>query len=120
MQSGSRAHGAALIVAQYLVPGCPHVGSVEGLKLVGLHWRLILMEVREGVLCPVVVRIVVSVDRLCLKARDRVELLDSRRTKTRERTEHRALDFRHLGVLYGINQRVLRLGSVVLELLRSV
>merc|ERR1719399_1362807 len=109
MQSGSRAHGAALIVAQYLVPGCPHVGSVEGLKLVGLHRRLILVEVREGVLCPVVVRIVVRVDGLSLKARDRVELLDSRRAEARQRTEHRTLNLCLLSVRLGMNQRVLRL-----------
>merc|ERR1719313_1929849 len=78
------------------------------------------MEVREWILCPVVVYIIVRVDRLCLEARDRVELLDSRRAKARQRTEHCTLNLRHLGVLHGINQRVLRLRSVVLELLRSV
>merc|ERR1719235_2673976 len=97
-----------------------HIGLVEGLELVGLHWRLILVEVRQWVLCAVVMRIIVRVDRLCLEARDRVELLDSRRAKARQGAENRTLDLRHLSVLHSINQRVLRLCSVVLQLLRSV
>merc|ERR1719171_1221262 len=99
---------------------CRYLGSVEGLELVGLHRRLILVEVREGVFCPVVMRIVVRINGLSLKARNRVEFFDSRCAKARKRAEHCTLDLRHLGVLHGINQRVLRLCSVVLELLRSV
>ena len=94
--------------------------SVEGLQLVRLDGRLVLVQVRQGVLRAVVVRVVVRVDGLRLEARDGVELLDGGRTQTRQRAEDRALDLSDLSVLHRVHERVLRLGRVVLELLRRV
>ena len=59
----------------------PILQEVEGLQLVRLHRGLVLVQVRERVLRPVVVRIVVGVDRLGLQTRDGVELLDRRSTE---------------------------------------
>jgi len=98
----------------------PILQEVEGLQLVRLHRGLVLVQVRERVLRPVVVRIVVGVDRLGLQTRDGVELLDRRSTEPGQRPEHRPLDLRHLGVLHCVHQGVLGLRRVVLELLRSV
>ena len=46
---------------------------MEGLELVRLHRRLVLVQVAERVLGAVVVGVVVRVDGLRLQARDRVE-----------------------------------------------
>merc|ERR1719213_1605899 len=63
-------------------PGTHTVGgsarSVEGLELVRLHRRLVLVQVAERVLGAVVVGVVVRVDGLRLEAGNRVELLDRR------------------------------------------
>jgi len=90
------------------------IGERKNMNLPGVHVDL------PGVLRAVVVSIVVRVDGLRLQASDRVELLDRRRAEARQRTEHGTLDLCHLRVLHRINERVLRLGGVVLELLRRV
>jgi len=102
------------------LPGLAVLEEVEGLQLVRLHRGLVLVQVRERVLRPVVVRIVVGVDRLGLQTRDGVELLDRRGAEPGQGPEHRPLDLRHLRVLHGVHQGVLGLRRVVLELLRSV
>merc|ERR1719171_1418897 len=93
---------------------------VEGLELVRLHRRLVLVQVAERVLRAVVVRVVVGVDRLRLEAGDGIELLDRRGTEPSERTEDCTLDLRNLGVLDGVDEGVLRVRRVVLQLLRRV
>ena len=93
---------------------------MEGLQLVRLHRGFVLVQVRERILRPVVVRIVVGVDRLGLQTRDGVELLDRRGAEPGQGPEHRPLDLRHLRVLHGVHKRVLRLRRVVLQLLGGV
>ena len=93
-----------------------HTGSVEGLQLVGLHRGLVLVQVGERVLGPVVVGIIVGVDGLGLQAGDGVELLDRRGAQAGQGPEDRALDLRHLGVLHRVHEGVLGLRGVVLEL----
>lgn len=55
--------------------GADSTRSVEGLQLVGLHRGLVFVQVSQGVLGPVVVGIVVRIDRLRLQASDGVEFL---------------------------------------------
>mmetsp|Transcript_1296 Transcript_1296/g.4018 ORF Transcript_1296/g.4018 Transcript_1296/m.4018 type:complete len:250 (+) Transcript_1296:51-800(+) len=93
---------------------------MEGLQLVCLHGRLILMQVRQGVLGTVVVRIIVGVDGLRLQPRDGVKFLDGCCPEPRKGTEDRPLDLRDLRVLHGVHERVLRLRGVVLQLLGGV
>ena len=57
---------------------------------------------------------------LRLEAGDGVELLDRRGAEARQGAEDRALDLRHLGVLDGVDEGVLRLRRVVLQLLGRV
>merc|ERR1719428_326884 len=90
---------------------------VEGLQLVGLHWGLILVQVRQWILGAVVVSIIVRIDGLCLQARNGVKLLDRGGAQASQRTEDRALDLRHLSVLDGVDKCVLSLRRVILELL---
>ena len=63
---------------------------MEGLQLVRLHRRLVLVQVRERVLGPVVVRIVVGVDGLGLEPGNGVELLDRGRAQAGQRTSKRS------------------------------
>ena len=49
--------------------------SVEGLQLVGLHRCLVLVQVRERVLCAIMMRIVVRIDGLCLETCDGIKFL---------------------------------------------
>merc|ERR1719453_1284453 len=93
---------------------------VEGLELVRLDRRLVLVKVAERVLRGVVVGVVVRIDGLGFEASDGVELLDRRRTKPGKSTEDRPLDFRNLCILHGVHERVLRVRGVVLQLLRGV
>ena len=93
---------------------------MERLELVRLHRGLVLVQVTERVLGAVVVCIVVRINGLRLEACDRVELLDSRSAKPRERTKNRTLDLRNLCVLDGIHEGVLRVRGVVLQLLRRI
>ena len=62
----------------------------------------------------------VRIDGLRLETGNRVELLDRRRAKPRQRAEDSALDLGHLSVLNGVHEGVLRVRGVVLELLRRV
>merc|ERR1719160_780516 len=94
--------------------------SVEGLELVSLDRRLVLVEMGEWILCTIVVRIVVRIDCLRFKACDCVKLLDRCCAEPGQCTEHSALDLRYLRVFHGINQGVLRLGRVILELFGCV
>merc|ERR1719160_387405 len=94
--------------------------SVEGLELVSLDRRLVLVEMGEGILCTIVVRIVVRINCLRFKACDRVKLLDRCCAETGQCTEHSALDLCHLRVFHGVNQGVLRLGCMILELFGRV
>merc|ERR1719440_388611 len=94
--------------------------SVEGLQLVGLDWCLIFMQVREWVLGAVVVGIIVGINCLCLETCDCIKLLDGGCAKSGQSTEHSPLDFRNFGVLDGVDEGVLGLGSVILQLLGSV
>merc|ERR1719375_2870343 len=87
--------------------------SMERLQLVGLHWCLVLVQMSERVLCPVMTCIVVGVDRLRFEARYGVELLDRRRAQSRERTKDRALDLSDLSILHGVNEGILRLSSMI-------
>merc|ERR1719198_1886918 len=48
--------------------------------------------------------VIVRVNRLRLKPRNRIKLLDCRSTQTRESSEDRSLDLRHLGVLDGVHE----------------
>merc|ERR1719235_3137006 len=52
-------------------------------------------------------RVVVRIDCLRFKARNRIKLLDRCRTEARERSEDCALDFCHLRVLHSIDEGVL-------------
>merc|ERR550537_641677 len=99
---------------------CATVCSMEGLEFVGLHGRLVFVQVCEWVLCPVVVSIVVRIDGLCLQARDCVEFLDCGSTETSQSAENSTFNLCNLRVFNGIYKSVLGLGSVVLELLGSV
>merc|ERR1719235_809436 len=94
--------------------------SVERLQLVCLDWGFILVQVRKRILCAVVVRIIVSVNGLCLQSRNGVELLDGGCAQSCESTEDCPLYLGHLRVLDGVDQGVLRFGCVVLQLLGSV
>merc|ERR1719238_1981748 len=94
--------------------------SMERLQFVGFHWGLILVEVSKWVLCTIVVRVVISIDGLRLQPRYGIELLDSRSTQARERTENRTFDLGDFRVLNSIDEGVLRFGSVILEFLRGV
>merc|ERR1719446_1546261 len=94
--------------------------SVERLELVSRNWRLVFMQVRQWVLCPVVMCIIVRIDRLRFKTGNRVKLLDSRCAKASQCTEHRTFDLRNFGILNRVHQCVLGLCGVVLEFLRGV
>jgi len=94
--------------------------SVERLQFIRLHWCFILMEMCKRVLGTVVVRIIVCVDGLSLQARNGVELLDCCSAQTCERSKNSSFDFRNLSILDCVHKGVLRLGSMVLELLRCV
>merc|ERR1719449_384329 len=89
---------------------------VEGLELVGRDRGLVLVEVSERVLGAVVVSIIVGVDGLRLETGNGIELLDGSSTKTGKGTEHSALDLRNFRVLDGVDEGILRLGSVLLQL----
>merc|ERR1719353_1481828 len=98
----------------------PANGSMERCELILRHLRLVAVDVRQGILCPVVVRIVVLVNGLRLKASDGVEFFDLGGPEPSKRAEHGALDLRDLGVLHSVYQGVLRPRRVLLELLRRV
>merc|ERR1719453_2076456 len=78
------------------------------------------MQVSQGVLCTIVVRIIVCINGLSLKTGDGIELLDCGCAKTSQGTEHRTLDFSHLCVFNGIHQCVLSLRGMILEFLCCV
>merc|ERR1719491_1528641 len=78
--------------------------SVEGLEFIGLDWGLVLVQVCQWVLRPIVVSIVVSIDRLCLQTRNRVKFLDGCRTQARQSTKHGTLNFRDLSIFHSIHQ----------------
>merc|ERR1719453_682254 len=94
--------------------------SMERFEFVRLDGSLVLVEVRERILCTVMVGIVVGIDGLSFQARDSVEFFDRRRSQPRERAEHSTLDFGDLRIFHGINKSVLRFRGVVLKLLRRV
>jgi len=48
---------------------------MERFEFVGLHWRLVFMQMGEGILSTIVVRIIVSIDCLRLQPSNRVKLL---------------------------------------------
>merc|ERR1740130_2233795 len=83
--------------------------SMEGLQLVSLDGRLILVQMRKRVLGTIVVRVIVRINGLGLKARDSIEFLDSRSAQTRESTENRPLDFCNLSIFNGIDEGILGL-----------
>mmetsp|Transcript_22480 Transcript_22480/g.36983 ORF Transcript_22480/g.36983 Transcript_22480/m.36983 type:complete len:237 (-) Transcript_22480:55-765(-) len=93
---------------------------MERFEFVGLYRRLILVQMCQWVLGPVVMRVIVCINSLRLKACDGVELLDGCGTKPGESPEHGALDLSYLRILHSVHERVLRLRSMVLELLRGV
>merc|ERR1719491_1128153 len=64
---------------------------VERLQFVRLHWCLVLMQVSQGILRPVMVSIVVSIDGLRFQPGDRVKLFDCCSTQSRQGAEYRAL-----------------------------
>merc|ERR1719375_1902940 len=82
-------------------------GSVEGLELVGLDGRLILVQVGEGVLSAVVMGIVVRINRLRLQARDCIKLLDRGCPETGQCSEHSTFNFCDLRILNGVDKGVL-------------
>merc|ERR1719199_2403956 len=90
----------------------PCKSSVERLEFVRLDRRLILVQVREGILSAVVMCVIVRIDGLRLKTSNRVELLDRRCSKTCQRTKYCSLDLCHLGILNSIHQGVLCFRSV--------
>merc|ERR1719160_2273701 len=94
--------------------------SVEGLEFVGLHWCLVLVEMREGILSAVMMRVIVCVDGLCFKTGYRIKLFDCCRTQPCESTEHCPLDLCDLCVLHGVHQGVLSFCSMILKLLCCV
>merc|ERR1719265_847328 len=96
------------------------VCSVERLELIGLHGSLVFVQVRERVLGPVVVGIVVGIDCLRLQASDGIKLLDCCSTQPGQSPEDCPLNFCHLRVLHGIYQCVLCLCCMVLQLLGRV
>merc|ERR1740138_201662 len=89
---------------------------VEALQLVGLDRRFILVQVRERILCPVVMGIIVSIDGLRLQTCNRVKLLDRSGTQPCESPEHGPLDLSDLCIFDGVYQRVLCLRRMVLQL----
>merc|ERR1719352_1545211 len=90
------------------------LGSVERLELVGFHRRLVLVEMRQRILCAVMMSIIVGIYSLGLKTRNSIEFLDSGSTQTSQRTEDRTFDLCDLCILNGIHQGVLGLGGMVL------
>jgi len=48
---------------------------MERFEFVGLHWRLVFMQMGEGILSTIVVRIIVSIDCLRFQPSNRVKLL---------------------------------------------
>mmetsp|Transcript_11050 Transcript_11050/g.19941 ORF Transcript_11050/g.19941 Transcript_11050/m.19941 type:complete len:222 (-) Transcript_11050:84-749(-) len=78
------------------------------------------MQVCQWILSTVVVSIVVGINRLRFKTRDGIKLLDRGSAEPGQSTEHCALDLCNLCVLNRVHERVLRLRSMVLELLRGV
>merc|ERR1719272_681888 len=96
------------------------LSSMEGLELVCLHWRLILVQVRQRVLGAVVVGIIVGINSLRLEAGNCVKLLDGGCTKARQGTEDCAFNLGNLSILHCVNKRVLSLRGVVLQLLGRV
>jgi len=48
---------------------------MERFEFVGLHWRLVFMQMGEGIFSTIVVRIIVSIDCLRLQPSNRVKLL---------------------------------------------
>merc|ERR1719473_1051969 len=96
------------------------LGSVERLELVRFDRCLVLMEVCQRIFCTIVVSIVVGINGLCFQTCDGIKLLDGGGTQACQGTEHCAFDLSHLSVFHCVHQGVLRLGSMVLELLRCV
>merc|ERR1719264_1214033 len=74
----------------------------------------------QRVLSAVVVRIIVSVDRLRLQPSNRVKLFDGCSAQPGQRPKDCSLDLCHLCVLHCIHQRVLSLRRVVLQFLCCV
>merc|ERR1712227_498871 len=93
---------------------------MERLELVSFNRCFIFMQMCKGILCTVMVGIVVGINRLCFKASNRVKFLDCRCAKACESPEDSSLDLCHLCVLHRIDEGVLRLCSMVLQLLRCV
>merc|ERR1719359_2505893 len=91
--------------------------SVERLELVGLHWCLVLVQMRERILRPVVVCIIVGIDGLCFQTCDGIKFLNGGGAQTCQRSEHCSFDLGHLRVLHCIHKGVLSLCRMVLQLL---
>merc|ERR1719482_1412643 len=94
--------------------------SVERLQLVSLHRCFIFVQVCEWVLSTIVMRIIVSIDRLSFEPGNRVKLLDGGGTQTSECPEHGSLDLSDLSILDGIDKSVLGFRCMILQLLGSV
>merc|ERR1719161_1982668 len=90
--------------------------SMEGLELVSLDRRLVLVQMSKWVLRSVVMRVVVCINCLGFQSRDRVEFFDCCSTQSRKCPENSTLDFCNLSVLHSIHQGVLRLRGVILQL----
>merc|ERR1719506_2714671 len=74
------------------------------------------MDVIQWVLSSIVVVVVVLIDGLSLQTCYGVKLLDLCRPQPCQRAEDASLDLRHLSILDGVDEGVLRPSSVVLEL----
>merc|ERR1719219_2974342 len=94
--------------------------SVERLEFVGLHRCFVLMQVCQRILCAIMVSIIVGIYCLRLQTRNSVNLLDCCCSETCQCTEHSAFDLCNFSILNCIYQGVLRLCSVVLQLLGCV
>merc|ERR1719247_1267990 len=90
--------------------------SVKRLELVCFHRSFVLMEVCEGVLSTIMVRIIVCIDGLSLKSGNSVKLFDGCSTEASERTENSSLDLCHFSILHSINKGVLCLRCMILQL----
>merc|ERR1719387_1241386 len=78
------------------------MNSMEALEFIGLHWRLILMEMRKRILCAVMVSIIVRIDGLGLQSRNGIKFLDCRSTKPGKCSKNCALNFSNLCILNSI------------------
>merc|ERR1740117_881827 len=94
--------------------------SVEGLQLVSLDWRLILVQVCKRVLSTVVVRIVVGINGLGLKTCDSIELLNRGSAQASESTKYSPLDFGNLRIFNCVDKGILGLSRMVLKLFGRV